>query len=213
MPNVNLIAAHRDERKKIERIAGQLFIALGTSVGIFVLLGFYLAARHLSLNADMAAAEARMQKLRPILSEINRIDSERSSLLPKVETLENAKIDTLRWRAVFQLVAQSTPSDTWLSQLSSTEGEEPKITLTGLTSSQTQVGQLMTNLQAHPLFAKVDLSYNQTLPPSPNDNVQRVQFEVVTILRSLRPKEAPKDGTAPGSKTAQAAQAGGNSNG
>lgn len=203
MPNINLIAARREEKKRLERIAGQLFIGMGASVGVLLLLGFYLAARHLSLSADLQAAEQRMQKIQPTLDEIARLDKEKKDLMPKVETLESAKLDTMRWRAVFQAIPQCMPPDTWFTQLASQEGEEVKVTVQGLTTSQSQVGQLMTNMQGNLLFEKVDLSFNNLIKGTAQDPVTRVQFEVTTVLRSGKKADSADAGKSE-KKTAQA---------
>jgi Tfp pilus assembly protein PilN len=218
MPNINLIAPRREEKKKLERAAGQLFVGLGSSVGVLLLLASYMAARHLSMNADMSSAEQRMEKIQPTLDEIERIKKETSDLIPKVEQLEAAKLQTLRWKAVFLALSKTTPRNTWLTQLSASEGDSPSLTIQGQTESQAQAANMNEALQRESVFQSVDIKGTDTvsvaLPSKPNEapqQVQRIQFNLTAQLKPIQkaqPQEAPKDGA---TKTAQAT--GGSSNG
>jgi Tfp pilus assembly protein PilN len=218
MPNINLIAPRREEKKKLERAAGQLFVGLGSSVGVLLLLASYMAARHLSMNADMDSAKQRMEKIQPTLDEIERVKKETGDLLPKVEQLEAAKLQTLRWKAVFLALSKTTPQNTWLTQLSASEGDSPSLTIQGQTESQAQAANMNEALQRESVFQSVDIKGTDTvsvaLPSRPNEppqSVQRIQFNLTALLKPIQkpqPQDAPKDGT---TKTAQTE--GSNSNG
>jgi Tfp pilus assembly protein PilN len=220
MPNINLIAARREEKKKLERLTRQLFFGLTGSIGVLVALGLYLTAKELAMSGELREAEARMQTLQPKLDRIKQIETDQVTLKPKVQTLQDARTDTLRWRAVLQAVSQSIPGDTWLSGLSTTgNSEDTSINLSGISASQTMVGETMLRLGVHPLFDHVELKYTQTAPVTTQDPVQRVAFEIVAHLRGKPQEEEKKDGKTPGStggqtqKAQTAAAAGGNGNG
>ncbi len=218
MPNINLIAPRREEKKKLERAAGQLFVGLGSSVGVLLLLASYMAARHLSMNADMSSAEQRMEKIQPTLAEIERIKKETGDLIPKVEQLESAKLQTLRWKAVFLALSKTTPHNAWLTQISASEGDSPSLTIQGQTESQAQAADMNEALQRESVFQSVAIDGTDTvsvaLPIKPNEPLQqvdRIQFKLNAQLKPIQkpqPQEAPKDGA---TKTAQTT--GGNSNG
>jgi Tfp pilus assembly protein PilN len=192
MPNINLIAARREEKKRLERITRQLFFGFAASVGVLFLLGTYLAASRLTLAADLADANAKMQKLQPTLDRIAEVEKQTQELRPKVDTLQTAKMETLRWRSIFTVISQSIPSSTWISSLSSTGGDVGTVTLNGTASSQTLVGDTMSRLNSHPVFDKIDLSFTNTAG-NPNDLVQTVNFQIIGHLRStVQKKEEPK---------------------
>jgi Tfp pilus assembly protein PilN len=219
MPNINLIAARREEKKKVERLTRQLFFGLTGSIGVLVALGLYLTARELAMSGELREAEARMQTLQPKLDRIAQIEKEQTVLKPKVQTLQDAKGETLRWRAVLQAVSQSVPGETWLSGLSTSgNSEDTTINLAGVSASQTMVGETMLRLSVHPLFDRVELKYTQTAPVTPQDPVQRVSFEIAAHLRGKPKDEEKKEGdgaagAAGETKKAQAAPAQGGSNG
>ena len=191
MPNINLIAARREEKKRLERTTRQLFFGFAASVGVMFLLGTYLGARRLALNADLSDATAKMQKLQPTLDRIAEVEKQTNELRPKVDTLQTAKMETLRWRSLFTVISQSIPESTWITSLASSGGDAGTLTLNGTASSQTLVGSTMTRLGTHPVFDKVDLGFTQS-GGNPNDAVQSVTFQ---INAHLRPNVEKKDDT------------------
>jgi Tfp pilus assembly protein PilN len=210
MPNVNLIAARREEKKRLERITRELFLGLAASVTILVLLGLTLAADHYRKNADLADAQEKKQKLQPILDQINQIQKDTGNLKPKVDTLETAKRTTLHWRALFTVISQAVPDDVWVNSIRSDGGETGTITLVGMTDSQTHVGDMIRNLEAHPMFLpQVDCTFvngvgktglhGQGAMTSVN-GIQPVNFQVVAHLRP----PAADTSAAPPSKQAMA---------
>jgi Tfp pilus assembly protein PilN len=217
MPNLNLIAARREEKKRLERNTRRLFLGLVGTVASVLVLVSALGAQRLTLKAEQVQAEAKLEKLKPILDEISRIEKESAELKPKVETLQTAKADTLRWRAMYQVVSQSVPPSTWLAGMSSAAANgETILTLTGVAPSQTLVGECMTRLGRYPLFDKVELRFTQTAG-SPEDPVQRINFEIGARLTPTAPKEGDKAKTEGGggssdNKTAQAPDQEGNGN-
>lgn len=202
MPNINLIALRRAEKKRIEQNTRRLFIGLAAEVAALVLLVSYCGARQIALRSALAEASAELQKLQPTLDLIAQIEKEAAVLKPKLDTLVSAKADTLRWRAMLQIVSQSIPSSTWLSAIASSgEGTDATITLTGTAGSQALVGETMTRLGSFPVFDKVDLRFTQMSTDATN-TAQRVSFEIGAHLKSTRP--AQKDD--PESSAKQAAK-------
>ena len=198
MPNVNLIAERREEKKKLERTTRQLFFGCAAAVGVFALTVLYTGGKQIGLHSELSAADSRLQTLKPALDRIKLIEKDNTELLPKVETLQNAKIDTLRWRAIFQVVSEAVPPSTSLSNLSATgKDDDTFLHLSGLTVTQSAVGDTMTKLNNHPLFDKVDLKFTQTTPSTALDANPRVSFEIEAHLRYIGPPKADakdKDG-------------------
>ena len=206
MPNINLIAARREEKKRLERTTRQLFFGFAASVGVMFLLGTYLGARRLALGADLADATAKMQKLQPTLDRIAEVEKQTGELKPKVDTLQTAKMETLRWRSLFTVISQSITESAWITSLASSGGDAGTLTLNGTASSQTLVGSTMTRLGTHPVFDKVDLGFTQS-GGNPNDKVQSVTFQINAHLRpSIEKKDDTKKKTGAPNQTASASK-------
>ena len=50
MPNINLISARREEKKRLETLTRQLFTGVAASAALLMLTGLYLGGRTLTLN-------------------------------------------------------------------------------------------------------------------------------------------------------------------
>ena len=214
MPNVNLIAARRAEKKRVEKNTRRLLFGFAVEVVALVLLGMYLGVQRVQIRGGIAAADAKMIRLQPTLDRIAAIEKDMAVSKPKLDTLLSAKADTLRWRAMLQIVSQSVPGNAWLSAISAAgTGDETTITLAGVAGSQTLVGETMTRLQSYPVFDKVELRFTQ-LASGADDPVRRFAFEIGAHLKSTRPAEsaAPAAGeqksSAPAGDPKQAAQSG-----
>ena len=205
MPNVNLISARRAEKKKVELWTRQLFFGLSGSVGAFILLVSYLGVQRLSMAGELAQADEHLRSLKPKKDRVEQLKRDKADLGPKVETLQKAKLDTLRWKALLQVVSQSIPPDTWLSSITASGTDTATVLrLNGITATQTSAAQTVLNLQVHPLFEKVDLGFTNQASGTPNDPTPRVNFEIDTILKGSVPE---KDEKKPGTINAEKRQA------
>lgn len=195
MPNINLIAARRQEKRRMEKLTRQLFFGLSGTVAGFVAVASYFITQRFALIGDIAEADSRMSKLQPKLQEIDRIKKETADKQPKVETLEKARYETLRWTMLFQSVALALPPDVWLTSLGAPDGEAIVVTLAGSAPSQNAAAQIVQNLLKQPLFDQVEIpSINR------NDLDKRFMFQ---ILAHMKPLDAPKPPEPTEKKTAQ----------
>jgi len=187
MPNINLIAARREEKKRMERLTRQLFFGLAASVGALVVLVTYLGAERFKLNGELAEAQEKIQRLQPKLDEIARIQKDTNDLKPKVDTLQTAKSATLRWRVLMTAVSQGIPDNTFITQFSSTGGDAGSILMIGTSDTLSRVGDTMSRLQEHPIFDHIVLDHT-TSNGGGVDTPPQVTFQ---IMAHMRPPAAP----------------------
>lgn len=200
MPNINLIADRRAEKRRMERLSKQLFYTMGASVAVLVGVASYLITARFSLLGDVAEADRRMEKLRPVIAEIDQVKKVIADKQPKVETLERARYDTLRWTLLFQALAQSLPKDVWLTTLGAPEGEPLVVSLAGSAPSQAIVGQVALNLKAQALFERVELLSTSRVERVEKD--ARFTFQINAPIKAI-PLPQPSSPAAE-NKTAQA---------
>ena len=55
--------------------------------------------------------------MQPSVTKIQQLQSQTAALMPKVQTLDGAKADTLFWYKNFYAVTTSLPPKTWLTSL------------------------------------------------------------------------------------------------
>ena len=198
MPNINLIAERRQEKRRIERLSRQLFFTLSSSLAIFVAMGSYLLTARITLMSDVADADHRMDKLKPVIAEIEQVKKETADKQPKLQTLEQARYDTLRWTLLFQAVAESLPKDVWLTTIGAPEGEPVVVNLSGSAPTQTIAGQVALNLKKRALFEKVEIPNTQRI-----EKESRFVFQITAQIKPITIPAPPPLATEE-KKTAQA---------
>lgn len=191
MPNINLISQRRAERVRLTKVAKGLFAGTIASAGLGLGLMAFMLGQHLVTKQAIAAQEAELQKLRPILEEIKAAEAERSLIAPKLETLTQAQARSKRWFDVLEGLKRAVPEETWLTNFTVEQaGEAPSLRLNGVTSNQARVGETMMRLTAQTdQYDKVDLRYTQT---AERDGAKSVEFELAAVLKPLRPAEPAK---------------------
>jgi Tfp pilus assembly protein PilN len=193
MPNINLIADRREEKKKLERLTRQLFFGLAGSVGALALLVIFLGTQQYSASAELNELNARMAELQPQLDRIAQTEKLTSELQPKVATLEEARDATMRYRALLQDISQAVPAGAWVTNVASSgETQDTSLRLTGTAASQTIVALAMTQLQARPTFDKVDLVSTNLSGGQDGNSPLRYSFELNAHLRPPATAEEKK---------------------
>lgn len=193
MPNINLIADRREEKKKLEQLTRQLFFGLAGSVGALALLVIYLGTQQFSASAELNELNARMTALQPTLDRIAQVEKETGGLAPKVATLEEARDATMRYRALLQDISQAVPQGAWITNLASSgEIKDTSLRLSGTAASQTTVALAMTQLQARPTFDKVDLVSTNISGGQDGNGPMRFTFELNAHLRPPATAEEKK---------------------
>ena len=203
MPNINLIAARRIEKRRMERLSRQVFFGMAASVGVLVMTGSFLVVQRLELTSQLASAEQRMEKLKPKLEEIANIRRETDERRPKVERLEEARNTTLRWCVLLNVLSRSLPSKTWIESLDSSGKGSVTLNMKVVTDTQTTAGQTASLLQGQPIFEDINIPGTQSAPDG------TVRFEVIARMKAfVLPGTTPP--TPAVTPSGQAAQANGN---
>lgn len=197
MANVNLISARRAERVRLTKIAKAMFAATIGVSGLGLVAVLIVGGQVMSTRSQVEAADRELEKLRPIIAEMESDQRERSVLLPKLTTLTEAQQQTRRWFGMMEGFKRAVPEQTWLTNVSVERTPDTQtLKLNGVTVNQSRVGETMYRLSQQPdFYKKVDLRYTQTL----NSQTQNsVEFELAAQLNLPEPK---KQGDANATKT------------
>src|SRR5256885_1217972 len=118
MANINLISVRRAERLRLDRTARGLVTAVVVTGALGLGAFGFMGTRYLIAQAHVSAANAELQKLRPVLDEIASAEHERTALQPKLVTLTQAEDRTKRWFGIMEGLKRAVPEQTWLTNLS-----------------------------------------------------------------------------------------------
>jgi type IV pilus assembly protein PilN len=159
MIRINLLP--REERQTRRTIA---LPKLGALMPVFVLLlvaalfvGFSVIQTMQvgRLHADIARAQEETEKLRPQIETINELTTKREELKRRLTVIANLDKNRL-WRVkLVDELSRCVPEHLWLTNYEETSADQVK--LEGVTFSNLLVADLMSRLEASPLYGNVDL--------------------------------------------------------
>jgi len=212
MPSINMIAVRRQEKRRQEQNIRKLLYAILGEVGLVLAVAFLLTARIVVTQNQIGRLSDRVNALQPSVTKIQQLQSETAALVPKVQTLDGAKADTLFWYKNFYAVTASLPPKTWLTSLGTgaasaagavtpgtADGDDPTLSLAGVAMSQAVVGETMLRMNQAPSLDHVDLAFVQQQKIGP---VDAVGFQMTV---HLKPEAAAAKPAAKGdTKTADA---------
>jgi Tfp pilus assembly protein PilN len=167
MPSINMIAPRRTEKKRLETNVRRLLLAILVEVVIILGVSGLMITRIYATNVRISDLEFQRTKLQPTVRRIEYYDKATKELKPKLDTLTNAKADTLRWCRVMDSVSMSLPNKTWLTRITANPVTDPNATelvlsINGVSVSQELIGETMLRMHDNVTdFDRVDLNFTQ----------------------------------------------------
>jgi len=220
MPSINMIAVRREEKRRREQNIRKLLYAILGEIGLVVAVAFVMTARILVTQSEINRLTDRVNALQPSVTKIQQLQTQTAALMPKVQTLDGAKADTLFWYKNFYAVTTSLPPKTWLTSLATGAGAgaptatgtatpgaagagDPTLNLVGVAMSQAVVGDAMLRMNQAPSLDHVDLAFVQQQKLGTAD---AVGFQMTVHLKpeAGAAKDNSKPATKGDTKTAEA---------
>lgn len=195
MANINLISARRAERVRLTRVARGLLLGTIGAGGITVAAGAFMATQIFFAQNRVAELNQELEKLRPVIQEIDQAKAERIALQPKLITLADAQKSTKRWFGIMDGLKRAIPEQTWLTNVSVEKSGEHQqaVKINGVTANQSRVGETMSRLNLQPDFYKrVDLRFTQT---TTSEDQVNVEFELAAQLNLPEPPKVDANET------------------
>lgn len=185
MPSINMIAPRRAEKKRLESNIRRLVVVIFAEVLLIACVAGLFISRIYSTHGMIQDLEIQLTKLEPDVKRINDYDKAIQDLKPKLDTLNAAKSDTLRWCRILDDLGTSLPAKTWLVRIS-TPPTQPTdtnivVNMNGVSASQELVGETM--LRMHDIvedFDKVDLHFTQK---ATGGLQTAVEFEIAASMK------------------------------
>lgn len=177
---INLIAARRAERRKLEFIRGVLTRFMFT-VGALTAIGVvFMTFSIQTTRGRIRDVDAQTAMLQTTVAKVEQLQGNMAAVQPRVATLLAAQNATNRWRAILQEVGASLPAKAWITSFATQAQPGDSFIVTGQTISHKNVGDAMMQLNKKPYVKSVDLHYSQA---SPTNKI--INFEVAGALAPL----------------------------
>lgn len=193
MPLINLIQEQRLAIRRDETRARSYFFAF---VGLGVLsVGGYLATLLETdhLGVEEMQIKAQIQKIKPLIAQIDANDEKYSELSPRVKTLEDAQLFTARWDRILNHLSTQTPPHTWLTAVRCTAADPDKpisVAFIGMAEAQEPIGEFILRLQNSQDLENTQLKYTQEKMVNQSKGIE---FEIDSdVAGSAEVKDAVK---------------------
>lgn len=190
MPRINLILEQQVSKKALARKAQGAMLAFGLTTAIGSVINIYLFSQMDSLNAGLGSAKKRLEHLQPLQKKIEENQNRLSETGPRLTTLTMAQEATQRWSRMLNHMTRNTPTNVWLTGIRCEQGlptDPVKMTVTGMSSNQTLIGDLLLRLKANPDYQSAELGYSDS---ERLENTVQTKFEITTQIAGTA-EEAP----------------------
>ncbi|MBZ5589153.1 MAG: PilN domain-containing protein [Acidobacteriia bacterium] len=163
MIKINLLVEAR-----AEKVARAPLLAFGAaSINNFILLGLVivglafvgvrywrLSSKLSSINAEIAVNQREVDRLKPIIAEVESFKKKNAELKHKIEVIEQLKERQYGPVRAMDEVSKALPDLLWLTSMSSRGGV---ISMQGQALNENAVANFISNLAASPFFAEPSL--------------------------------------------------------
>ncbi len=193
MPSINMIAPRRAEKMRLERDMRRLVVVILAELVFAVGLGGWVCTKLLTTHSRISDLQVQLTSLQPIVRQIEGYDSATKKLLPKLDLLNKAKDQTMTWYSVLDRLTQSFPQSTYLTRVSTRMSNQKDagtvLTLNGVSTSQTKIGETMMRLHEVPEFERVDLHFtDKTIV----EKADVLEFEIGASMKGQEPPKGAK---------------------
>jgi Tfp pilus assembly protein PilN len=230
MPSINLIAARREEKRRIEQHIRRLCYIVMFEIGVIVLVASVMVAQIVSVHGRIAQLDGQIGLMQVKVNEIQSLQQGTAALKPKVAILNEARNNTLYWYTALQTVASCLPNQAWLtsvgtsgdpstgatpdkdtsSKTSSTTatptGPPPALTIAGQAANSDDVGLTMLKMNQFANISGVTLN-SVTQGSSNGANTMIFSMAVQLKPNTATDADTPSDGPGQASPTVQPAAA------
>ncbi len=187
MPSINMIAPRRAEKRRMERDMRRLCLVIVGELVCAVALGGIVCTKIITTGKSINSLNAKIAQLQPTVREIEKNEEATKALKPKLDLLNQAKDDTMRWYNTLDRLTQSMPQSTYLTRLAT--GKAPNqgaaaVNLTGISISQARIGEAMLRLADIPELDTVDLHFTQS---SVINGSSAIEFEIGATFEGTEP--------------------------
>lgn len=193
MPSINMIAARRAEKLKMEKGVRGTILGILTEIAITLGIFSFMVARIIGASLSIDKLDGELQKIEPTVQMINSYEARIKDLGPKLELLADSREATLLWSNILGDLSRSVPADTWINNvttavITASSSSDPKstpesktvITVQGVALDQQRVGETMLRLGQNPEFEKVDLNYTRN---NGSNDMNAVDFDLAATLK------------------------------
>jgi Tfp pilus assembly protein PilN len=198
MPFINLIQEQRLALRRDEMRARTFLYAFVAVGGLSLVATGSLFAETALANRHAEDLQQQIDKIKPIKTEIDKVNGEFAQLNPRVETLQQAQQITAHWTNILAHLNSQTPQKVWLTGIKCNAGDPMKpvtMTISGIGDKQEPIGDFILRLQNCDDLENTQLRFTQEKTAA---TFKGTEFQVDSDIKDSTDKkpEVKKEGEA-----------------
>jgi type IV pilus assembly protein PilN len=168
------------EQAQAKREQQVLFGGAGAVIVVFLAAIWMFQARRASaLEVKIINAQAELAKFQAIVSQIEKIEQDKTRLTAKRDVIRNLNRSRLIYPVFFEDLLPIVPSDVWVGNIQLVEqGQTMKVTMASNALSNFALATWLTNLQQSRHFSNIDLSAINYSGAGENTGIQTLSFTI-----------------------------------
>lgn len=194
MPLINLIQEQRIAEKRGESKARLFFMGFAASAALGLGAVGFLIFKTEAANSEISQLQANIQKLQPMVGQIESAQADYNIVAPRVETLQAARDLTDKWNRVLDHLTGQTPDKVWLSNIRS-NSSDPKspigISFSGLSHNQELIGEFQLRLQGLEDLEGVSFKFSQEKAVADSN---LIEFQIDAALKDTAEETNKNEG-------------------
>lgn len=194
MPLINLIQEQRITEKRGEAKSRLFFMSFVASAVIGLGAVGFLVFKTEAASSEISTLEANIQKLQPMVGQIEEAEKGYGIVAPRVETLQTARDLTDKWNRVLDHLTVQTPDKVWLASMKGL-AQDPKspitINFTGLSFSQELIGEFQLRLQGSEDLESVNFKFSQEKQVA---DTHLIEFQIDAALKGTQEEKNKVEG-------------------
>ena len=157
---INLLPGeHRKKQTDLTWITDRRIVWPTIIFIVAIVAGLFLYAYTLetlsSMEAELQAVRADVDRQRPLLVKIGELEKKQSIINTKINALKSIQINKKRWVILFENISSVLPPNMWLMSVS--QVSEYNLEMKGTTFDFSEVAEYMVKLEKQSSIAKVSL--------------------------------------------------------
>ena len=198
MIRINLLAVERERSKRSRGIVippAQRVTIAATLILLLTVLGigwwfWTLHQRSQKVDAEIARADAEIQKLRSVLGQVQKFETRKAQLQQRVTLIEQLRKGQAAPVHVLDKISRSLPERLWLTELKQTGSD---FAISGFGTSMTALSDFVANLENTQRF-KRPVEIIDSLVQTDKNGLELVKF---SIRATYHDPDAPPPPAAP----------------
>jgi len=161
--SINLLPAELKAKNKRNRINALVLSICLTILAIVLAGSFALEIINQILNLELKTNRTQIEQEKETISSYQKVEKKAQELNQTLKLLEDLSKKYPRWSKALKEIADSTPSNLQITNLTLNTAKPPAIAISGIAASRREIAKFQEKLETSPYFQEVKFISSQQI--------------------------------------------------